>query len=183
MNKTNTYAYAYLKAHTQPDLIDFPKLEDTYAYAIDVTRTPFQVMDAVSLSSPECSADYIYSLGLADHPQEHFVVLHLDTKNKILGHTIVTKGLVDRSHVHPREVFRTAILNGSSKVILAHNHPSGDVSPSRQDLDSTENLVKAGKIIGIPVIDHLIVGYCRDINRRHYRSLRADDCGCFKEVA
>lgn len=181
MNKTNTCAY--LKAHTQPDLMNFPMLEDVYAYEIDVTRTPFQVMDAVSLSSPDCSAEYIYSLGLAEHPQEHFVVLHLDTRNKILGHTIVTKGLVDRSHVHPREVFRTAILNGSSKVILAHNHPSGDVSPSRQDLDSTENLVEAGKLIGIPVIDHLIVGYCRDTHRKHYRSLRSDGCECFKVVA
>lgn len=134
MNKTHACAHSHSQ---QPDLIDFPDAKHVFTYDIDVTRIPVQVMENVSLSSPECTADYVYGLGIADYPQEHFVVLHLDTRNKILSHTIVTKGLGDRSHVHPREVFCSAILNGSSKIIIAHNHPSRDITSSKEGSDTT----------------------------------------------
>ena len=90
-------------------------------------------------------------------PEEHFYVILLDTRNHIVGYHEVTKGLLDRSHVHPREVFRVAIIENASKVILCHNHPSGDPSPSKQDIESTTNLVEAGGILGIKVLDHIIV--------------------------
>jgi len=110
------------------------------------------------ISKPETVAQYLKLMGLHEDEQENFVVLFLDTRNKVKGFDKVTRGLVDRSHVHPREVFRAAIIAGASKVILCHNHPSGDCSPSKQDLTSTKNLCEAGEIIGIKVLDHVIVG-------------------------
>ena len=110
------------------------------------------------VESPESVSQYLKLIGLHQDEQENFVVLFLDTRNKVKGFDKVTRGLVDRSHVHPREVFRAAIIHGASKIILCHNHPSGDCSPSKQDLTATKNLVEAGEIIGIKVIDHIIVG-------------------------
>ena len=110
------------------------------------------------VASPESVSQYLKLIGLHKDEQENFVVLFLDTRNKVKGFDKVTRGLVDRSHVHPREVFRAAIIHGASKIILCHNHPSGDCSPSKQDLIATKNLVEAGEIIGIKVIDHVIVG-------------------------
>ena len=110
------------------------------------------------VASPESVSQYLKLIGLHKDEQENFVVLFLDTRNKVKGFDKVTRGLVDRSHVHPREVFRAAIIHGASKIILCHNHPSGDCSPSKQDLIATKNLVEAGEIIGIKIIDHVIVG-------------------------
>jgi len=85
-------------------------------------------------------------------------VLLLNNKHRLLRRIRVTKGLVNRSLVRPREVFREAIKDNASAVILAHNHPSGCPEPSVEDVRITERLVDAGKIIGIPVLDHLILG-------------------------
>ncbi len=90
--------------------------------------------------------------------QEMFVVIDLNTKNTVIDRRIVTLGVVDQSLVHAREVFRGAIANGATSVIVAHNHPSGDATPSAQDVVATKQLIEAGKIIGIPVVDHIIVG-------------------------
>lgn len=92
--------------------------------------------------------------------QEHFVVLLLDTKNRILNYDkkAVTKGLLNSSLVHPREVFRFAIKEGANSVILVHNHPSGDCSPSSEDEQITDKFREAGELIGIKVLDHVIVG-------------------------
>ena len=83
--------------------------------------------------------------------KEHFAVMLLNTKNHILG-------LTDVSIVHPREVFQTALRYAAAAMILIHNHPSGDPSPSREDINVTQRLVKAGKIMDIPVLDHIILG-------------------------
>ena len=90
--------------------------------------------------------------------QEEFHVLLLDTKFRLIRDVLVTIGLVDRSHVHAREVFRSAIREASSQITLVHNHPSGDPTPSAQDLACTSSLVQAGKIIGIEILDHIIIG-------------------------
>jgi len=93
-----------------------------------------------------------------DADREKFIVLFLDARNRVTGSEIVGVGTLNASLVHPREVFKAAILKSAAAVILAHNHPSGDVTPSRDDLDLTDRLVKAGQIIGIDVLDHLIIG-------------------------
>lgn len=88
---------------------------------------------------------------------EQFIVLHLDTKNAIRTLQVVSTGTMSASLVHPREVFRTAILNGAARIIVLHNHPSGDPEPSVEDTAMKERLQEAGKIIGITVLDFLIV--------------------------
>jgi DNA repair protein RadC len=111
-----------------------------------------------TIQAPDSAREVLEAIGIHNDEQENFVCLHLDTQNKVKGFQKVTKGLIDRSHVHPREVFRAAIISGSAKVILSHNHPSGILQPSSQDLACTENLIEAGEILGIKVIDHIICG-------------------------
>ena len=90
--------------------------------------------------------------------QEGFAVLTLNTKNKLITRHLVTLGLADTAPVHPREVFRPAIQDSAAAVILCHNHPSGDPTPSAEDLRVTRQLIDAGKVIGIRVLDHVIIG-------------------------
>ena len=90
--------------------------------------------------------------------QEAFHVLTLNTRNALLNRHMVSLGLVSSALVHPREVFMAAIRDGASALILVHNHPSGDTSPSAEDLRITRTLIDAGKIIDIAVLDHVIVG-------------------------
>ena len=89
--------------------------------------------------------------------KEHFVVLCLDTRNRLIGSRLVSIGSLDTSIVHPREVFREAVSSCAASVIFAHNHPSGDPEPSKEDIELTKRLAKAGEIMGIDVLDHIIV--------------------------
>ena len=88
---------------------------------------------------------------------ECFVCVTLNGSHKVIGSYVVSQGLVNRTLVHPREVFRPAILDNSTAVIIAHNHPSGNLEPSLEDKDVTRRMKQAGDIIGIKVLDHLIV--------------------------
>lgn len=90
--------------------------------------------------------------------QEVFVAVSLDTQHRVLGLTEVSRGTVNQSLVHPREVFRTAIALGAAALVVAHNHPSGDATPSAADRTVTEQLIAAGKVLGLPVHDHIIIG-------------------------
>jgi len=89
--------------------------------------------------------------------QEHFMVVFLNTKNHIINHKTLFIGSLDVSVAHPREIFKEAVACSASKLIVVHNHPSGDVTPSDKDIELTKILEKAGKLMGIPVIDHLII--------------------------
>lgn len=96
-----------------------------------------------------------------EHPgndQERFVVACLDTKHRVQCVVSVTTGTLDASLVHPREVFKPAVIEGSSAVLISHNHPSGDPQPSQEDLQVTDRLTEAGKLLGITVLDHIIYG-------------------------
>lgn len=92
------------------------------------------------------------------HTQEHFVCLYLNTKNQVIGKETVFIGSLNSSIVHPREVYKEAIRRSSASLICLHNHPSGDPTPSREDIEVTRRLLDAGKIIGIDLLDHLIIG-------------------------
>lgn len=94
---------------------------------------------------------------LKDSPSEQFVSIMLDTKLKVIGAHIVTTGTLDASLVHPREAFRAAIIANASAVIFAHNHPSGDCTPSREDMSVLGQMELAGKQLGINVHDSIIV--------------------------
>ena len=89
--------------------------------------------------------------------QEYFYSLYLDSKNKLIERKLLFMGTLNRSIVHPREIFKEAYLVSASKIICLHNHPSGDISPSDEDIFLTKNLVKIGKIQGINLVDHLII--------------------------
>ncbi len=90
--------------------------------------------------------------------KEYFKVLYLNTKNQILASENVSIGNLNSSIVHPREVFRNAIKKGAAAIIVIHNHPSGNPLPSQNDLDVTKRLQEAGKLLGIPLLDHLVIG-------------------------
>lgn len=90
--------------------------------------------------------------------KEHFRVLLLNTKNQIVANELVSIGTLNSSLVHPRELFRTAIQRSCAAVILAHNHPSGDPTPSTEDIGLTTRVLQAGKVLGIEVLDHLVIG-------------------------
>ena len=95
---------------------------------------------------------------LKDEKQENFYILMLDTKNNIIGEQLISKGILDASIIHPREVFKPAIKNSASNIILVHNHPSGDPTPSREDEEMTKDFKKTGKMLGISLVDHIIIG-------------------------
>jgi DNA repair protein RadC len=90
--------------------------------------------------------------------QEHFLILTLDGAHQLIKKHVVTIGLANRTIVHPREVFIRAIKDNATAVVLIHNHPSGLTNPSDEDKDITHRLIEAGVILGIPVLDHIIVG-------------------------
>lgn len=95
---------------------------------------------------------------LTSESKEYFFTLHLDGKNRILCVDCVSVGSLNQSIVHPRETFKTALLSSAAAIILVHNHPSGDPSPSSEDIAITRRLKEAGEIMGIKVLDHIIVG-------------------------
>ena len=93
-----------------------------------------------------------------EEDKEAFVAILLDTKLKPIGNYIVSIGILNQTLVHPREVFKKAIVASANNIMLLHNHPSGDPNPSREDISITKRLVEVGKLVGIEVLDHLIVG-------------------------
>lgn len=118
----------------------------------------FGIIEGYSPETIRCPRDvYHLSLDLVSKEQEHFVVFFLNTKNRVIGRKVISIGTLNTSFAHPREVFRAAIENGSASIICVHNHPSGDPSPSHDDIEVTKRLMEAGRIIGIDVLDHVIV--------------------------
>lgn len=95
---------------------------------------------------------------LRQEAKEHFIALHLDGKNRIICFDRVSIGSLNQSIVHPREVFKTACLSSAAAILLLHNHPTGDTSPSREDMEITRRIREAGDLLGIKVLDHIIIG-------------------------
>jgi DNA repair protein RadC len=96
--------------------------------------------------------------------QEEFHLLLLNTQNAIIREVIITRGTLDASVVHAREVFRPAIAESAAAVLLVHNHPSGDPTPSPEDVAITAELAAAGQLIGIPILDHIVIGDSRYVS-------------------
>lgn len=108
------------------------------------------------ITSPEMIANYFIPI-LANELKEKFYVVCLNTANKIIKFEEISTGNLDSSVVHPREVFKVAIENNSKSIIVIHNHPSGNTEPSEEDIQITKKLIESGKILDIPVVDHIII--------------------------
>lgn len=109
------------------------------------------------ITSPDDAARIIRDF-IGDADREMFIILCLNTKNEPTAIHTVSIGTLNSSDVHPREVFKVAILANSAAILLSHNHPSGDPTPSKEDIKITKRLKEAGEIIGIDIIDHIIIG-------------------------
>lgn len=114
----------------------------------------------IEVTSPEAAAGIVGPL-MDGLDREHCVVLSLDTRHRLLATTTVSIGSIDHTFMSPREVFRDALLHGASAIVLAHNHPSGDATPSRDDEAITRRLGAAGDLLGVEVLDHLVIGHDR----------------------
>jgi DNA repair protein RadC len=110
-----------------------------------------------AISSPQDVADIFIPI-LRDEQQEHFIVVCLNSANKIIKYETVFIGSLSSTTVHPREIFKRAIDNNSANIILIHNHPSGNIEPSEEDKKLTKKLIEAGKLLEIQIFDHIIIG-------------------------
>lgn len=119
-----------------------------------------QIEYNTKLTSPDAVASFLYSF-IGDEPQENFVVISVSSKGDILNATKIAIGTVNQAIIHPRDVFRTAVMSNASSIIIAHNHPSGDPTPSKNDIDVTHMLLEGAKVLDIQILDHIIVGYDR----------------------
>lgn len=116
-------------------------------------------IESKRITSPDSAVRLVNEfLSLSELPKEHFIVFTLNTKNEVAGVHTIHIGSLNSSIVHPREVFQPAILNNAASIICFHNHPSGDTSPSYEDIEVTKRLSEAGELLGIEVLDHIIVG-------------------------
>lgn len=127
----------------------------THAEAQEIILTPEKVFDLCS--------------DIRDSRREHFVVFYLNSRNAVIEREVISIGILNASLVHPREVFEPALRHSAARICLAHNHPSGSLSPSPNDELLTEQIMQAGKIMGIQVVDHLI------LTKNHYHSLLSDN--------
>lgn len=126
----------------------------------------YLIKEAVKITSP---ADILPLVStIADKKQEYFICVSLNGAGEVVGNRIITVGLLDHNLVHPREVFADPITDRAASVILVHNHPSGILEPSKQDILMTKQLVEAGSVLGIKVLDHLIV------SKKGYLSLKGE---------
>ncbi len=121
----------------------------------ELGRRHLQNKQSVLFLSPKDVWDELKDI--RDHKKEHFVIFFLDSRNQEIKREIISVGSLNANLVHPREVFEPAVRHLAAQVIIAHNHPAGDPSPSHEDLDITKQLVDAGKILGIEIVDHVIV--------------------------
>lgn len=123
------------------------------------------------MDEPEKVADLLRE-EMRDYEVEHFQILLLNTRRRLLRQELVSKGTLDSTVVHPRDVFKSAIAANASAVILVHNHPSGDPQPSEADVRITRDLIRAGQLLKIDVLDHVIIGRRTKDRTRDYVSLR-----------
>ncbi len=131
--------------------------------ALELSKRYLIDSDQPIIDSPEKAVEQLADI--RDKKQEYFVVLTLDGANRLIAKRIITIGTLTSSLVHPREVFADAITDHAASIIVAHNHPSGELKPSAADIEVTERLVEAGELLGLNVVDHIIV------NRTEHKSI------------
>lgn len=123
----------------------------------DEIRVKYGIPEKIHITQPEDLLQILLISRVSGDKQESFIVVTLDGNANVIKSRVITKGLLNHSLVHPREVYRSAILDNAHSIICAHNHPSGNLEPSAEDIKITDQLKKAGDIIGISLIDHVII--------------------------
>ena len=163
LNALLTEGIVSISTKTVEELITLPGISKNKAAALAAafelarklaSTTP---VNRPTIRSPEDAADLVMKeMRFLD--REHFKALLLNTKNQLIARETISIGTLNASTIHPRELFKSAIRRSSAAVILVHNHPSGDPTPSKEDIDVTRRLQETGGIIGIEVLDHIIIG-------------------------
>lgn len=144
-----------------------PAKATTILAAVELGKRVFQSRspDLAMIDSPQAAADAL-SQDLMWKQQEHFAVLLMDVKNRLLGTQVLTIGTATETLAHPRDIFREVIRQGATRAIVSHNHPSGNLEPSPEDIALTKQLLAGAQFLAIPLLDHLILG------NGDFRSLR-----------
>jgi len=163
-------ALRFLASATTHDLCDIPGIGEAKAAVLVAAvelgrRLASRRTERVVVTSPQ-DVPGLFMEEMRPLEKEEFRVLLLDTKNHVMGSELCSVGSLSSSIVHPREVFKAAVRRAAASVVLVHNHPSGDPTPSREDIDVTHRLIEAGKLIGIEVLDHIIIGDNRYVSFR-----------------
>lgn len=128
-------------------------------YTLELVRESSYLYEKKTIRSPQDAYDIATDvLDLMKRPEEELWVFSLNTKNDVTGMFMVSRGSLSSSIVHPREVFKGALLNNAASIIAVHQHPSGNSTPSREDIEVTKRLTEAGKILGIELLDHIVIG-------------------------
>lgn len=165
---------------TEADLVGYGLTEKQAAKVVTASAVGRAIVadnryKSLSITGPDSAKVYcLAQFGeLANHgTQEEFWVITLNTKNVPIRTHLITKGTLRNSLVHPREVFRPAIVDSANCILVLHNHPSGETTPSDQDIQVTERLEQAGALLGIPVIDHIVIGSDGATSIQQYRNGR-----------
>lgn len=134
----------------------------TPLYAVKLERTGTVVREGSKFCEDAKVAAALLSEFIGDAPVEHFVMLAMDARRRVIGLSEVSIGTLSASLVHPREVFKPAILLNAATIVVGHNHPSGDHTPSPEDREVTRRIQRAGEILGIPLADHVVIGHDDD---------------------
>jgi DNA repair protein RadC len=133
---------------------------DFYRVQLIKEKSGLYHVESKIIKSPACAINYVREACSPDtYPEEHFGILTLSTKNDVLGVHEISVGSLNTSIVHPREVFKPAILNNAASIITFHNHPSGNPEPSNEDREAFTRLNEAAKILGMKCADHIIIGH------------------------
>ena len=140
-------------------------------YRLELIRETTTVSEyEYPMANPRAVKDFLVNIcNLNKQPQETLMVIALNTKGKIIGYTTASVGDISSSIVHPREIFKYLIACNAAAGIICHNHPSEDPEPSVEDISTTERIAKAGEILGIKIVDHIIIG-----NETDYVSLKSE---------
>lgn len=148
----------------------------THAYRLEVVRTKLREPQSAVNSSVETASRYAY---LEQYDRERLIRVDLDSRNRVIGEEIVSIGTVNSALMHPREVFKGAILSGAVRIIVLHNHPGGCPLPSTEDEEVNDKLKQAGEILGVPVIDFVIIGE----NGRYWSSASEEGHSSMKDAS
>ena len=135
------------------------RLKDGYAPYIRETGKTYCIDGRKALTNPkDISSFVLYEIGLYDAAEEYTYVLCFNTKNRLIGLFETSHGSCDTAPLYPREIMQKSLMLGATSIVITHNHPSGDPTPSKADIDVTQRIKNACEVIGIPLLDHVIVG-------------------------